>query len=167
VTSKPTEGLFADVFREETGQLVGTLVRLFGDFALAEDLVQDAIVEALEHWPARSRTARLAAKVQPARGRRNDTATRTSRRQDTATGSRGAAGSSVGRVRPSSGRLAPGIPRPKPTPPLSASRLAVKYQVSFVAVRVVTASDMRDAIRQAEAMGTTEITEIARAERTP
>jgi len=117
--------------------------------------------------PARSRTARPAAKGQPARGRRNDTATRTSRRQDTATGSRARPGSSVGRARPSSGRLAPGIPRPKPAPPLPASRVVVKYQVSFVAVRVVTALDMRDAIRQAEAMGATEITEIARADRTP
>jgi RNA polymerase sigma factor (sigma-70 family) len=39
------------VFREEAGRLVGSLVRLVGDFDLAEELVQDAIVEALEHWP--------------------------------------------------------------------------------------------------------------------
>jgi RNA polymerase sigma factor (sigma-70 family) len=41
----------AHVFREETAQLVTSLVRLLGDFNLAEDLVQDAMVEALEHWP--------------------------------------------------------------------------------------------------------------------
>ncbi|HSR22980.1 MAG TPA: RNA polymerase sigma factor [Candidatus Eisenbacteria bacterium] len=39
------------VFREEAGRLVGSLVRRVGDFDLAEELVQDAIVEALEHWP--------------------------------------------------------------------------------------------------------------------
>ena len=41
----------AQVFREETAQLVASLVHLLGDFDLAEDLVQDAIVKALEHWP--------------------------------------------------------------------------------------------------------------------
>jgi RNA polymerase sigma factor (sigma-70 family) len=39
------------VFREEAGRLVGALVRRLGDFDLAEELVQDALVEALEHWP--------------------------------------------------------------------------------------------------------------------
>lgn len=39
------------VFREEAGRLTATLVRLLGDFDLAEELVADAVVEALEHWP--------------------------------------------------------------------------------------------------------------------
>ncbi|HYW23510.1 MAG TPA: DUF6596 domain-containing protein [Terriglobales bacterium] len=39
------------VFREEAGRLIGSLVGRVGDFDLAEELVQDAIVEALEHWP--------------------------------------------------------------------------------------------------------------------
>jgi RNA polymerase sigma factor (sigma-70 family) len=39
------------VFREEAARLVGSLVRRVGDFDLAEELVQDAMVEALEHWP--------------------------------------------------------------------------------------------------------------------
>ncbi len=38
------------VFREEAGRVVGALVRLLGDFDLAEEAVQEAIVEALEHW---------------------------------------------------------------------------------------------------------------------
>ena len=39
------------VFREEAGRLTASLVRLLGDFDLAEELVADALVEALEHWP--------------------------------------------------------------------------------------------------------------------
>jgi len=41
----------AAVFRDEAPRLIGALLRLIGDFDLAEELVQDAIVEALEHWP--------------------------------------------------------------------------------------------------------------------
>ncbi|HVH64705.1 MAG TPA: sigma-70 family RNA polymerase sigma factor [Candidatus Acidoferrum sp.] len=40
------------VFREEAGRLTAALVRYLNDFDLAEDLVQEALVEALEHWPA-------------------------------------------------------------------------------------------------------------------
>jgi RNA polymerase sigma factor (sigma-70 family) len=39
------------VFREEAGRLTAALVRFLGDFELAEDLVQESLVEALEHWP--------------------------------------------------------------------------------------------------------------------
>jgi len=39
------------VVRDEAGRLTAALVRLLGDFALAEDLVQDAVVAALRHWP--------------------------------------------------------------------------------------------------------------------
>ncbi len=38
-------------FREEAGRVTARLTRHLGDFDLAEELVQDAIVEALEHWP--------------------------------------------------------------------------------------------------------------------
>jgi RNA polymerase sigma-70 factor, ECF subfamily len=51
VISADLSGEIARVVREQTGHLVGALVRGLGDFALAEDLVQDALVEALEHWP--------------------------------------------------------------------------------------------------------------------
>jgi len=44
--------VIADVFRDEASRLTATLVRTLGDFDLAEDLVQDALVAALEHWPA-------------------------------------------------------------------------------------------------------------------
>ena len=39
------------VFREESGQAVATLVRLFGDIDVAEEAVQEAFVVASEHWP--------------------------------------------------------------------------------------------------------------------
>ncbi len=38
------------VFREEAGRMTAALVRFLGDFDLAEELVQEAVVEALEHW---------------------------------------------------------------------------------------------------------------------
>jgi RNA polymerase sigma-70 factor (ECF subfamily) len=38
------------VFRDVYGQAVATLVRIFGDIALAEDAVQDAFVVASERW---------------------------------------------------------------------------------------------------------------------
>lgn len=37
--------------REEAARVTASMVRLVGDFDVAEDVVQDAIVEALEHWP--------------------------------------------------------------------------------------------------------------------
>lgn len=39
------------VFRDAYGSAVATLVRVFGDLALAEDAVQDAFVVAGERWP--------------------------------------------------------------------------------------------------------------------
>jgi RNA polymerase sigma-70 factor (ECF subfamily) len=41
----------AHIFREEAGGLTGVLARRTGDFALAEECVQDALVRALERWP--------------------------------------------------------------------------------------------------------------------
>lgn len=40
----------AAVLRDERGRLIGALVRILGDWDLAEELVQDAAVAALEHW---------------------------------------------------------------------------------------------------------------------
>jgi RNA polymerase sigma-70 factor (ECF subfamily) len=39
------------IFREEFGRSVATLIRVFGDIDLAEDVVQDAFAVALAHWP--------------------------------------------------------------------------------------------------------------------
>jgi len=41
----------AAAFREEAGHLTATVVRSLGDFDLAEESVQEAILQALEHWP--------------------------------------------------------------------------------------------------------------------
>ncbi|OGO57490.1 MAG: RNA polymerase subunit sigma-24 [Chloroflexi bacterium RBG_16_72_14] len=42
----------ARAFREEHGRAVATLIRVLGDFDLAEEAVADAYVVALERWPA-------------------------------------------------------------------------------------------------------------------
>jgi RNA polymerase sigma-70 factor, ECF subfamily len=42
----------ARVFREESGRILATLIRLVGDFDLAEEVVQEAFATALERWPA-------------------------------------------------------------------------------------------------------------------
>jgi RNA polymerase sigma-70 factor (ECF subfamily) len=47
-----TQAAIACVFREEAGRLTALLVRAIGNFDEAEDLVQDALLAALEHWPA-------------------------------------------------------------------------------------------------------------------
>ncbi|GCE12183.1 RNA polymerase sigma factor [Tengunoibacter tsumagoiensis] len=46
------------VFREEAGMLVGALVRLLGNFEVAEEIVQDALLVALERWPVEGIPAR-------------------------------------------------------------------------------------------------------------
>jgi len=39
------------LFREESGRVVATLIRVLGDFDLAEEAVQDAFTRAVEVWP--------------------------------------------------------------------------------------------------------------------
>ena len=39
------------VWRIESARIVGTLARFTGEFALAEDLAQEALAEALVAWP--------------------------------------------------------------------------------------------------------------------
>src|SRR6478609_629495 len=39
-------------FRDEAGRALATLIRLVGDFDLAEDALQDAFAAALQRWPA-------------------------------------------------------------------------------------------------------------------
>src|SRR6187401_3208314 len=44
------EGLDA-LYRAESGRILATLIRLLGDFDLAEDAMHDAFAAALERWP--------------------------------------------------------------------------------------------------------------------
>jgi RNA polymerase sigma-70 factor, ECF subfamily len=44
-------GIVESVFREEHGRVLATLIRVLGDFELAEDALQDAYAVALERWP--------------------------------------------------------------------------------------------------------------------
>jgi RNA polymerase sigma-70 factor (ECF subfamily) len=39
------------LYRTESGRILATLIRLLGDFDLAEDAMHDAFAAALEHWP--------------------------------------------------------------------------------------------------------------------
>ena len=50
-TGSATVAAVITVFREEAGRLTAALVRLIGDFDLAEEVVQDSLVAALERWP--------------------------------------------------------------------------------------------------------------------
>src|SRR6266851_1088293 len=47
----PIQAILSTVFREEAGKLVGALLRILGNFEVAEEIVQDALLVALERWP--------------------------------------------------------------------------------------------------------------------
>ena len=57
----PTAPTVERVFREEYGRILATLIRVFGDFDLAEDALQEAFLSALEHWHAEGLPANAAA----------------------------------------------------------------------------------------------------------
>jgi RNA polymerase sigma-70 factor (ECF subfamily) len=46
-----SEGGIERLYREEFGRILATLIRLIGDFELAEDVAQEAFAAALEQWP--------------------------------------------------------------------------------------------------------------------
>jgi len=48
---KDASQALAEYARDEAGRLVASLTRQLGNFDLAEESVQDAIVEALRTWP--------------------------------------------------------------------------------------------------------------------
>src|ERR1700746_712465 len=47
-----TSAEIENIFRDEAGRVLATLIRLVGDFDLAEDVLQEAFTVALERWPA-------------------------------------------------------------------------------------------------------------------
>ncbi len=46
-----TQDAIERVFRDESGRILATLIRVFGDFDLAEDVLQEACISALDRWP--------------------------------------------------------------------------------------------------------------------
>ncbi|HEX6778494.1 MAG TPA: sigma-70 family RNA polymerase sigma factor, partial [Ktedonobacterales bacterium] len=58
VPHEETQDALSAVFREEAGRLVGALVRILGNFEVAEEVVQDALLAALERWPSEGIPAR-------------------------------------------------------------------------------------------------------------
>src|ERR1700692_4460060 len=51
MTDRARREAVAAVWRIESARIVGALARYAGDFALAEDLAQEALAEALVSWP--------------------------------------------------------------------------------------------------------------------
>jgi RNA polymerase sigma-70 factor, ECF subfamily len=51
VASGDVEALLAEIFREQWGRIVATLIRATGDWDLAEESAQDAFARALRTWP--------------------------------------------------------------------------------------------------------------------
>jgi predicted RNA polymerase sigma factor len=49
--ARPATAVLAEVVRDEAGRVTTALIRRFGDFDLAEECSQDALVAALESWP--------------------------------------------------------------------------------------------------------------------
>ena len=43
--------LLDSIYRVDAGRILATLIRLLGDFDLAEDALHDAFTVALERWP--------------------------------------------------------------------------------------------------------------------
>src|SRR6266478_4217802 len=50
-TAERTRELLDSVYRTESRRILATLIRLLGDFDLAEDALHDAFTAALEQWP--------------------------------------------------------------------------------------------------------------------
>jgi RNA polymerase sigma-70 factor (ECF subfamily) len=50
-TRAATDAALAAVFREEAARLTGAMVRVIGNFDIAEEVVQDSLLAALETWP--------------------------------------------------------------------------------------------------------------------
>ena len=50
-SSKSVKNVIDDVYRAESRRVLATLIRVLGDFELAEDALHDAFTAALEQWP--------------------------------------------------------------------------------------------------------------------
>jgi RNA polymerase sigma factor (sigma-70 family) len=81
VTAETTDRLLARTLREESGPLVARLSRRYRDFDLAEEAVQEAVVEALRSWRRDGAPRNPAAWLQVAAQRNASDAVRRSTRQ--------------------------------------------------------------------------------------
>jgi RNA polymerase sigma-70 factor, ECF subfamily len=52
MAARPVDDVVAQVFRREAGRVLATLIRLLGDFDLAEEARQEAFTAAVEQWAA-------------------------------------------------------------------------------------------------------------------
>ena len=52
MTASVVDRVVEEIFRREAGRVLATLIRLLGDFDLAEEARQDAFTAAIEQWPA-------------------------------------------------------------------------------------------------------------------
>src|SRR5690606_33562296 len=50
-SSAQTLQTLESVYRAESGRVLATLIRVLGDFDLAEEALQDAFASAMEQWP--------------------------------------------------------------------------------------------------------------------
>ncbi|HLZ64072.1 MAG TPA: RNA polymerase sigma factor [Ktedonosporobacter sp.] len=50
-TPGEVQARLGDVFREEAAKVLGALLRILGNFAVAEEIAQEALLIALERWP--------------------------------------------------------------------------------------------------------------------
>ena len=50
----------AEIYRAESRRVFATLIRLLGDFDLAEEALHDAFAAAVEQWPQRGRAGQSA-----------------------------------------------------------------------------------------------------------
>ncbi len=50
-SSQPIDAYVAELYRTESGRVLAALIRLLGDFDLAEEALQEAFCAALEQWP--------------------------------------------------------------------------------------------------------------------
>src|SRR5262245_49002436 len=54
MTQEPSQGIrerVDEIYRSESPRILATLIRLLGDFELAEDALHDAFRAAMERWP--------------------------------------------------------------------------------------------------------------------
>lgn len=51
MSKNPVSDSIENLFRAESGRVLATLIRLLGDFDLAEEALQDAFAAAVERWP--------------------------------------------------------------------------------------------------------------------